>query len=156
MNDIIENKKKSEVLAEEIAKLDYGTVILHSQIATIIQESYGTHKYNTVIQSAKKLLLKKYGKVIHCIKGNGYRIIQPDDYTDHALKEYKRGFKSIQKGTDTLTYAPVKDMTEEGKTTYRAVYDRANRLNAAMIGAKAELKALNTKKHPFMLENIKN
>lgn len=156
MNEVIENKKKSEILAEEFAKLEYGSMMPHSTISNIIQEDYPSQKYSTTIQKAKKILLKKYGKVIECIIGDGYRLVQPDDYVTQSLKHYKKGFNEIQKGTDTLSNAPVKDMTEEGRTIYRRVHDRAVILNAAMVGAKAELKTLSQRQHPMMLENIKN
>lgn len=58
MNEIIENRKKSEVLAEKINELNYGDVITHQQIASIIEEDYPSNKYTSTIAKARKLLLK--------------------------------------------------------------------------------------------------
>lgn len=151
MNDLIQNKKKSEVLIEAIMSLSYGDVITHKVISGIIEEPYPSTKYNSVVQKAKKSLLKDYSRCIEAIFGEGYRVVQPDDFVSQSLKHYKRGFKEIQKGSDTLTYAPVSDMTEEGKTVYRRVYDRTVILNASLQGAKVELKKLSERKHPFAI-----
>lgn len=97
-----------------------------------------------------------YNKAIENIPGDGYRITDPDDFVQQSLKHYKRGFNEMKKGYDTLTYAPVKDMTVEGRDTYMRVHDRAITLQAAMKGASVELKTLGQKKHPFALENMQN
>lgn len=60
MNGIIENKKKSEILAENLNELSYGDFISHEQIASVIEEPYGSNKYASTISKAKKILLKKY------------------------------------------------------------------------------------------------
>lgn len=156
MNEIIENRKKSEILAEKLNELSYGDFISHGQIAAIIEEPYGSNKYSATIAKARKILLKKYNKTLECVIGDGYRITNPDDFVQQSLKHYKRGFNEMGKAHDTLEYAPVGDMTPEGRDTYRRVYDRAITLQAAMRGAAVELKTLGQKKHPFALENIRN
>ena len=60
MNEIIENKKKSEILAEKISIMNYGEVITHTEISQIIQEKYPGAKYSSTIQKARKILLNKY------------------------------------------------------------------------------------------------
>lgn len=155
MNEVIENRKKSEVLAEKLNELSYGDFISHEQIATIIEEPYGSNKYASTISKAKKVLLKKYNKTLECIIGDGYRLVNPDDFVQQSLKHYKRGFNEMGKGYEVLEYAPTKDMTKEGRDTYRRVHDRAITLAAAMKGASVELRTLGQKKHPMALENMK-
>lgn len=154
MNEIIENRKKSEVLVEKINELNYGDVITHQQIASLIEEHYPSNKYTSTIAKAKKILLKKHNKAIENIVGDGYRVVNPDDFVNQSLKHYKRGFNEMQKGYDTLEYAPTKDMTQEGLCTYRRVHDRAITLAAAMKGASVELRTLGQKKHPMAIENM--
>ena len=154
MNEIIKNKKKSEILAEEIAKRDYGSVITHFEISEIIHESYPSQKYITVIQQAKKILTGKYGKILESIRGDGYRIIEPDDYVNDSLRHYKKGFNEIKKGTQTLEHAPQDKMSPEARTTYRQVSDRSRMLYASLKGAVVEIKTLSEKKHPFLPEHI--
>ena len=81
MNEIIDNRKKSEILAEKINELNYGDVISHEQIASLIEEDYPSNKYTSTIAKAKKLLLKKYSKTIENIVGDGYRLVNPDAFS---------------------------------------------------------------------------
>lgn len=155
MNEVIENKKKSEILAEKINALKYGEIISHKTISLIIEEKYPSNKYTSTIAKARKILLKKYNKTIENIVGDGYRVVSPDDFVNQSLKHYKRGFNEMQKGYDTLEYAPTKDMTKEGRDTYRRVHDRAITLAAAMKGASVELRTLGQKKHPMAVENMR-
>lgn len=156
MNEMIKNKKKSELLAERIAAMEFGEMITHSDIAAIIDEAYPSNKYNTTVQKAKKLLLTNYHRSIECVVGDGYRLVKPDDFVNHALRHYKRGFKELSKGEQTLEHAPVAGMTQEGLQTYRRVYDRAVILSASLQGASVEIKTLASKKpHPFALAAAK-
>lgn len=155
MNEIIENRKKSEILAEKLNELNYGDFISHEQISTVIEEPYRSNKYSSTIAKTKKILLKKYNKSIENIIGDGYRIVEPDDFVQQSLKHYKRGFNEMQKGYDHLENAPIKDMTSEGRDAYMRVHDRAIILQASMAGVKAELKTLSGKrKRPLAINNM--
>lgn len=148
MNEIKENKKKSEVLAEKIKELNYGDIITHKQIAEAIDVEYPSPKYGATIAKAKKIL-GTIGIYLENIVGDGYRIVEPDNVVNYSLKHYKRGFNEMKKGFDTLENAPTKNMSQEGLETYRRVHDRALILNASMKGASVELKTLGKKTHPF-------
>lgn len=157
MNEVIENRKKSEILAEKISELNYGDVITHQQISDLIEENYPSNKYTSTIAKARKILLKNYNKTIENIIGDGYRVVNPDDFVGQSLKHYKRGFNEMQKGYGTLIHAPVQDMTVEGRDIYQKIYDRTIILNAAMKGASVELKTLAGKRsHPLAPENMQN
>lgn len=151
MNEILNNMKKSEVLALDIQKMKYGDVITHQDISNIIQEEYPSNKYTSTIAKTRKILLKQ-GLILENIIGDGYRIVEPDNFVNSSLKHYKRGFNEMQKGYETLEYAPTKHMSQEGRDTYRRVHDRAITLAAAMKGASVELKTLGQKKHPLAVE----
>ena len=154
MNEIIDNKRKSEILVEALESLHYGDVILHKDISKLIGESYPSQRYNACLSKTKKLLLNKTGKVLESIRGDGYRVVEPDNYVDHSLRHIRRGFNEFQKGSDTLKHAPIKDMTEEGRESYRRVNDRMTILHASLKGAVVELKTLGEKNHPFLPENV--
>lgn len=159
MNELIKNEKnktKSEALAERINELNYGDVLTHKQIASLIEEDYPSNKYTSTIAKAKKLLLKKYNKTLECVIGDGYKIVRPGDFVQQSLKHYKRGFNEMGKGYDILEHAPIKDMSKEEIETYRRVHDRSITLAAAMKGASIELKTLGEKRHPLAVENIQN
>lgn len=155
MENMIKNKKKYEILAEKIAEMDYGDTVLHSEIVAIIDVPYPSQKYNSIVQQAKKILLNDYSRYIECVKGAGYRISYPDDFTKVSQKYVKRGVNAIKKSETILTNAPVNEMTEEGRTAYRRVHDRVVILNAAVQGANIEVKMLGKKRHPLALQGTK-
>lgn len=156
MNEIIENRKKSEILAEKLNKLKYGDFISHDEISSMIEEAYPSNKYTSTIAKARKILLKKYNRAIDNIVGDGYKIVSPGDFVQQSLKHYKRGFNEMGKGYEVLEHAPIKDMSKEDLNTYRRIHDRAITLAAAMKGASVELRTLGEKRHPMALKNIKN
>lgn len=148
---VVKTKRQSEVLAGSIAKLDYGIVVMHSTISGIIGEPYGSPKYRSIINGTKKILQEKYSRHIESVHKLGYRIIEPDNTVNLSLKHYNRGAKEMQRGQNVLVNAPVKDMSTEGRETYRRVYDRAMLLNATVQKASVELKTVSKNKiHPFM------
>ena len=144
------NKKKSEILADEISKLQYGEIIYHGTISGIIGENYRTQQYQQTIQAAKKILLNEYGILLESIRKCGYRVVEPDNYVTQSLKHYKRGFNEFKKGSTTLSHAPVNEMTPEGREEYRRVNDRAIILQASLSGSIVELKTLAKKRQPFI------
>lgn len=154
MSKEIKNNKEAETLADFIKTLKYGATIPHETIENIISVSYieQKSKYNSIVTKAKKLLLP-YGICLESIRGQGYQLVDPNDFTNYALKSYNHGFNAIKKGYKILDNAPVEHMSEEGRTTYRRVYDRAITLNATIKGAAIELRTLGQRKHPFALEN---
>ena len=154
MNEMIENKKKSEILAEAISQMAYGELITHMRIAEIIDEDLSSNAYRTAITKARKLLLREHSRVIESIRGVGYRVVMPGDVIIHSLKHYKRGFNEMQKGADTLDYAPVQDMTPDELADYRRMHDRSITLKATMAGVKSELKLLGQRNHPLNPANV--
>ena len=60
----------------------------------------------------------------------------------------------INDNINSFSHAPMDKMSEEGRTTYRRVNDRATILHASLKGAVVELKTLGEKKHPFLPKNI--
>ena len=151
MNELISNKKKSELLAEKIASMNYEDVITHKEISVLISEPYPSGKYTAAVTKARKILLENHCRCIECVVGDGYRVVHPDNFVNQSLKHFKRGFKEIKKAENTLTHAPIKHMSEEGRIVFQRVHDRAVILNAAMQGASVEIKTLSKKTHPLAL-----
>jgi hypothetical protein len=144
MNELINKKEKWELLYEHIINMNYGDIILHNEIASIIQEKYDSQKYNSIITKTKKKLLES-SKTIKSVHGQGYVVVNPDDYTDLSLKHIKSGSKQIKKGYEILQYAPINHMSKDGLQAYRHIADRAMSLNAMIMGGCIELKLLNKK-----------
>lgn len=146
MNEAVNN------LCNYILTLDYGSIITTDVIENItgISKEKEASRYRTVIRKTKKQLLNNNNKVITSVSGTGYRLITPDEFTDFSLGFYKRGMSTMAKGANHLQHAPMSEMSNEAKDIYRKVTDRAIILDAAMKGARTELKELSKKKHPFL------
>lgn len=150
MNELTSNnREKAEVLAEFIHSHGFGNVILHSEIESEIECKRDENQYNTIIGKAKKILLEQHQMGLQNVRGQGYKIVSPDDFTAFSLGFYRRGLNSITKGKNHLDNAPVEHMSAESIDAYRRVHDRAICLEAAMKGASVELKTLAKKPHPF-------
>lgn len=146
MNELVKKEEKWKLLYDHILKMNYGETLLHKEIEKIIKESkdINTAKYFSIITKTKKELLK-ISKTIKSVTGQGYTIVNPDDYTDLSLKHIKSGFKQVDKGYNILQFAPVNQMSKEGLQRHRHVSDRAMSLQAMVAGGCTELKLLNKK-----------
>ena len=104
-----------------------------------------TPSAKTSMQAVLKKLLD-CGKMIANVRGVGYRVVDPDDYTLQSAKCVVSGAKKINKGTKILSNAPVCDMSDEGRRKYNAVADRVKILQAAVSGARVEINMLSSKR----------
>lgn len=90
--------------------------------------------------------------MVESIRKSGYRVVDPDDYTTHSVRQVAAGARKIDNGTKIIRHAPVSDMSVEGLEAYRRVDDRLQILQAAITGAKVEITMLGTKRqHPLRL-----
>ena len=137
-------EEKVKALVDAFINENYGSTIEHWKIAGIIDEKVGSQQYRSIVDRAKRDLLDS-GKMIASVHGVGYRVVTPDEYTDQSARCVVSGARRIDKGTRILENAPVKDMTQYGVQRYNNISDRIHILQAAVCGAKVEIKMLNSK-----------
>ena len=138
-------QEKVKALVDAFSNEEYGATIEHWKIADIIEEVVGTQQYRDIVDKAKRELLDS-GKMITNVYKVGYRVVNPDEYTDQSARCVVSGARKIDKGTRILENAPVKDMTQYGVQKYNTVSDRIRILQAAVCGAQVEIKMLNSKR----------
>jgi biotin operon repressor len=148
MNELIKNKKLWEIVYDKIMESDYGNVISHQELSYLLNEAGGTNKYNSAVEKAKKHLIPK-GKYIESIRGKGYRVVLPDDYSKITVQSFAKGARQIQKGYDIITYAPADRMSIPAQIQHRSILDKANAIKAAFTESIVELNLL-PKKHPLL------
>ena len=153
MNDLIKNKQKYELLVDYIESLTYGTVIFHWEISNIINEAYNTPKYGSIITKAKEILWLR-GKAIESIRGQGYRVMEPDSYNNKAVGLLKQGFSRIRTAEDILNNSPTKDMSEEGLMTHQNIQDKMRIVFAHTTGVRIEVNLLAKKPSAYLPENV--
>lgn len=149
----MDNQKSIKDLVDFIAQKEYGSQISHKEIEKIICVPYRMQKYNSIVASAKKHLLSE-GKMITSVRGYGYQIVPPDDYSHKAVRKIISGGRRISAGKRVLQCAPIKHMTEDGKRTHQLISDRVRILEAAVAGATTEVRMLDHKRNPLLPENI--
>lgn len=152
---VLTKQEKVKALVELFANEKYGATVEHFKIAATIGEHYGSQNYTQIVAKAKKELLDS-GKMITSVFGVGYRVVNPDEYTDQSARCVVLGARRIDKGMKILDNAPVQDMTQDGVQKYNTVSDRLHILRAAVTGAKVEIKMLNAKReNPLKVQAAK-
>ena len=139
-----------DALVSAVKKCDYGYVLSFDEIGGIINQRYGSAKYTDILQAARKQLIAT-GHMIVNVRGIGYKVCYPDDYTMESIRCMRQGARRIDRGTKILNYAPVSNMSQPAREAYNRVNDRMLRLQAAIAGASVEIHMLETNnKHPLL------
>ena len=136
-------------LVNAVEERNYGDILDFKEIGYIIHQEYGTHSYSDILQAAKKRL-ELAGHMIVNMRGVGYKVLPPDDYTKEGVKRVRQGARRIDRGAKVLNHAPVNDMSQEVREAHNRVNDRMVRLQAAMAGASVEIHMLSTTKNPLL------
>jgi hypothetical protein len=137
-------------LVKAVEGRNYGDTLDFKEIGYIIDQEYGTHSYSDILQAARKRL-ELAGHMIVNVRGVGYKVLPPDDYTNEGVKRVRQGARRIDRGAKVLNHAPVNDMTQPAREAHNRVNDRMIRLQAAMAGATVEIHMLESTKNPLAL-----
>ena len=141
----MDRQEKINKIVEAFLSKNYGETIEHFKLATLIEESVGSWEYRYIVKRAEKKLLD-CGRMIENVRGAGYRVVNPDEYSSQSAKCVMSGARKINKGSKILLNAPVKDMSAEGVQAYNAITDRMKILQAAVSGARVEINMLSSKR----------
>lgn len=139
-----------DALVKAVNERNYGDILDFKEIGYIIQQKYGTHAYSDILQAARKRL-ELSGHMILNVRGIGYKVCMPDDYTQEGVKRVRQGAKRIDRGTKVLNHAPINDMSTAAREAHNRVNDRMVRLQAAMAGASVEIHMLSSNKNPLLV-----
>lgn len=143
-------QQKISALISLICNTAYGETISHSDISRAIEEAVNSQKYRGIVSAAKKRCVE-LGRATESIRGVGYRLILPDEYTNQSVKQIVSGAKRIDAGVKILTGAPVREMSQTGLESYNQVSDRVRILQASVAGAKVEISMLSTRRQNPLL-----
>jgi len=148
-------QKAIQNLVDKIFTMNYGDTITHAEIAQITGLPRYSSKYRSIVSRAKSQLQSE-GKMIANVWKVGYRVVNPDEYSQQAISRIVSGGRRITAGKQVLQDAPVAKMTVEGRRTHQLVYDRTMILEAAVVGATTEVRMLGHKRNPLLPENIQS
>ena len=86
----MERKDAINALVTAVEEMDYGAVLSFRDIGDIIGHRYGERGYNDVLQAARKRLVAA-GHMIVNMRGIGYKVLNPDDYTGEGVRMMRQG-----------------------------------------------------------------
>lgn len=139
-----------DLLVKTIEGLNYGDTLNYEAIARLIGEDYGTKRFSDIVQAARRRLVN-CGKMIECVQRVGYKVVEPDAYANHGIKQVMIGARRIDTGARIMTHAPVNDMSEVAREHHNRITDKMRNLQAAMAGASVEINMLNQPRvHPLL------
>ena len=142
-------QEKIDSLVKAVSERKYGDIMDFKEIGYIIHHEYGTHAYSDILQAARKRLIAT-GHMIVNVRGVGYKVCMPDNYTGEGVRYMRQGAKRIDRGAKILNHAPVNDMSPEAREAHNRVNDRMIRLQAAMAGASVEIHMLGKNQNPLL------
>ena len=136
-------------LVEAVEARGYGEVLNFDEIGGIINQKYGSTTYSDILQAARKRLIAA-GHMIVNVRGIGYKVCPPDNYTGEGVRYMRQGARKIDRGAKIISHAPVNDMSPAAREAHNRVNDRMISLQAAMAGASVEIHMLESRKNPLL------
>jgi hypothetical protein len=114
-----------------VATLDYteGHLLSHAEIAEAIGTDKGSGRYQTVVDSWKRRMLRDRNIDLRCIRGEGYRVLLPGERVTHGADLRHSGVKRLRFGQRVLRGVDTKRLTE----AERATWDHEAKTGAAII-----------------------
>lgn len=116
-----ESKKKHNIqeATEYILNKDYGSTLLHQDLAKILQYNIDDEdefkKYKSVMARIKNFILQ-YGYVLKGISGIGYYILKPTQVSSHCYRTYiKKAGRLYDKSAYILDKTDKTDMNDVRK-----------------------------------------
>lgn len=142
-------KEAIDNLVEAVEARGYGEVLNFDEIGGIINQKYGSTTYSDILQAARKRLIAA-GHMIVNVRGIGYKVCDPDNYTGEGVRYMRQGAQKIDRGAKIISHAPVNDMSPAAREAHNRVNDRMISLQAAMAGASVEIHMLESRKNPLL------
>ena len=145
----MDRKTAIDNLVKAVEERQYGETLYYQEIAAIIGRRYGTVSFGDVVSAARRRLIIA-GRMIVNMRGQGYKVCPPDEYTGEGVRYMRMGARKIDRGAKIISHAPVNDMSTEAREIHNRVNDRMVRLQAAMAGASVEVHMLSANKNPLL------
>lgn len=146
-------QERISTLVNLICSKDYGDTVTHTEMSQALNEPVRSQRYRDAVTAAAKRCINM-GRMVANVRGIGYRLVSPDDYTAQSVKRIVSGARRIDSGVKILAHAPTASMTPVGIEEYNRVADRVRILQASVTGAKVEIGMLSRRRqHPLLPES---
>lgn len=99
------------VVYDEILKQPYGHQLLFEELETLL-ETHDRNRIHRAVSHCNRVLTREsVPRVLGNVRGIGYRILAPGEYTPQALNLQKQARKRMTSAVDLMRTAPTEDMT---------------------------------------------
>ena len=137
-----DNKQRKQELVEFILDKEDGTVIKLEEIANILKINIEIEedltKLKRIVANLKVYLIGK-GKLLKSIKGIGYYILKPSEFSSHCYRTYIKGsMRMLDKSYFVLEHADTYRMSIERQTELQDMKNLNKELQDKMWGTVKE------------------
>lgn len=130
---------------------EYGDIHSHREIAKIVGLQYPSEKfYHTVTRANKELL--HIGKMLSCIQGKGYKVVEPNDYHKEIERETRRAERRAAVAMAIGEHAPYDEMDIATQMRTKHISDRALQNYAFLKSKRVEIHLLAREQPKLMVE----
>ena len=113
------------VIVNALKDREYGTTLMHQEIAALAQLVPRSPRYFQQMQRAKRELLKEWRRELETVPREGYRLIQPDEWHQRM----RRGFRLIgYRSRQVLRLgvaAPLTEMSNDQRARVADAFSKA-------------------------------
>lgn len=98
------------VIYDHAVGLPYGSSLTFEQIASMLGTDDRDRAYRAVARCNRQFTHENKPRVLGGVRGMGYRVLQPSEYTPMAMGYQKRARRSLTTAVDIMRAAPLEDM----------------------------------------------
>ena len=147
---IVNHKKPFELLVDYVvANPQYGALITHQDISSVMNVAYGTRDYSYAVSKANIALTKQQLR-LKSVKGIGYRILHHNEYGSESASLCLQASKKIEKAKFINDCVDVSQLNRQEKQSHNKL---KNELNNSIMFMQNMISICNGIK---MIKNTKN
>lgn len=100
-----------KVIYDEVIGLSYGAEVEYTDIAKWLDTEDREVAYRAVARCNKQFTQESKPRVLGNVRGKGYRVLKPSEYTPAAIGMQKKARRRMTTAVDLMRAAPLTDMT---------------------------------------------
>jgi len=121
----------------------YGSILSYDELNTAAHGDIRGKLYGQFCKFSRELLHQE-NKKLECIRGEGYRIILPNEHTRVANRELKRATRRAITGVDIILHVDYEALNERERAQATLVATRLQNIAQTLIGENKSIKGIST------------
>ena len=121
----------------------YGTFISYGDLSNCIEVDILEKRY--IFERFKKEMLFCKDKALECVRGKGYRVVQPNEHFRLAGREIKRAERRARQGVAYALHVPFDMLNDREKAQLTLLANRVQNVHASLVGESKSIKSVSIK-----------